>query len=88
MTILRAITIVFAISNQRSSVEQIYKNINIYDKQNVILTGKVVGLTFSISDVGINFTYLRSLCLCILNNKLKFCVLLFWLLNLPINLHQ
>lgn len=38
------------------SVEQIYRNVNQYDEQDVTLTGKVVGLTFSVSDSGNKYT--------------------------------
>ena len=45
-----------ATSNHYTSIEQIYRNINQYDGQDVTLTGKVVGLTFSESDSGNKYT--------------------------------
>ena len=45
------------ISNQcTSGVEQIYRNVKLCDKQNVTLTGRIVGLTLSVSDSGNKYT--------------------------------
>ena len=49
-------TQVVAAPNQCLSVEQIYKNIDLYDGQNVTLIGKVVNLTLSVSASGNKYT--------------------------------
>jgi len=45
-----------AAPEQCSSVEKIYRNVDFCDGQNITLTGKVVGLTLSVSDSGNKYT--------------------------------
>jgi len=49
-------TQVVAVLNQCSSVEQIYRNMDLCDRQNVTLTGKVTNLEFRISERGNKYT--------------------------------